>query len=102
MAHEYIYLLHSEVTEGYKIGRTANISQRLKALKRSRTIGCSDSSIKQIAVWEVTDSYTLERELHNLLGNYRRQGEWFALDALGLQRLHGRMSTFEKHLINYL
>lgn len=70
----YVYLIHENMNDSYKIGRTKNISTRSKLF-----------SIKLPFDWQFeeiieTDACVyLEKELHNKFSEKRINGEWFTL-----------------------
>lgn len=68
----YVYLIHAEGTNRYKIGRSNNPVSRLETLK-----GQSPYPLKIIlSVW-TPDSVTSELYLHEKYREYRIYGEWF-------------------------
>ena len=69
----YVYILHNNLGEGYKIGITANIHQRFKALEVGTKATC-------IGYWSSENYKNLEAFLHNLYTPARvPQSEWFML-----------------------
>ena len=71
----YVYILRNLLGEGYKIGITANIHQRFKALE----VG---SKAKCIGYWSSENYKNLESFLHGLYTPARvPQSEWFMLNA---------------------
>ncbi len=70
----YVYILRNLLGEGYKIGITANIHQRFKALE----VG---SKAKCVGYWSSENYKNLESFLHGLYTPARvPQSEWFMLN----------------------
>ena len=70
----YVYILRNMLGEGYKIGITANIHQRFKALE----VG---SKAKCVGYWSSENYKNLESFLHGLYTPARvPQSEWFMLN----------------------
>lgn len=70
----YVYVILAGETELYKIGRTNNLSRRMKAIKEE----CG-KSIALLFSFETNDMIELERRLHKRFRNAWQHGEWFAL-----------------------
>lgn len=69
----YVYILQNLLGEGYKIGITANIHQRFKALEVGTKAHC-------VGYWSSENYKNLEAFLHNLYTPARvPQSEWFML-----------------------
>lgn len=72
----YVYVIQDlEYSKLYKIGRSNNPARRLKEI---RAILPGQSEI--IAILKTEDAATLEWQLHQRYADYRKNGEWFALD----------------------
>jgi hypothetical protein len=75
----YVYILRNRLGEGYKIGITANIHQRFKALEVGTKADC-------IGYWSSENYKNLESFLHGLFTPARvPQSEWFMLSPQQLQ-----------------
>jgi Meiotically up-regulated gene 113 len=72
----FVYLIKDGDTSHYKIGRTKNVTSRLKSLN-IRT----SSPLELIHAIKTKDAIRLEAEFHNYFGARRIKGEWFALSA---------------------
>jgi len=71
----YIYLVHSY--HRYKIGKSINVEQRIKALKTS-----SATPITLIHTIPTDNMVRAEQFLHSLYTPKREHGEWFKLGSL--------------------
>ena len=77
----YVYLVHQENSNLYKIGRTNNLEQRLVVMRSN------NPSIKLVCYVETDYSKILERKLLDRLripikGKQRKvRGEWFELSS---------------------
>jgi hypothetical protein len=75
----YVYILRNRLGEGYKIGITANIHQRFKALEVGTKADC-------IGYWSSENYKNLESFLHGLFTPARvPQSEWFMLSPHQLE-----------------
>ena len=75
----YVYVIRNNLGEGYKIGITANIHSRFKALEVGTKAEC-------IGYWSSPDYKKLEAFLHNLYTPERvPQSEWFMLSKKQLE-----------------
>jgi len=84
-----------------KIGRTLDISQRLKTLQTA------DPSITIIGTLQVKNYIKAERSLHSIFAAYRKDGEWFSLPKDEKERLlaildPNRSSQAPQHLLAML
>lgn len=69
----YVYILQG--SEFYKIGCTAHLDQRMYQI-------CPKLPFATELVWVIPtdDQFALERELHHIFRNERKNGEWFSLN----------------------
>ncbi len=72
----YIYLIHAEGTNRYKIGRSVNPIARAADIQKQ-----SPYQLKIISAWTL-DAPTDEAKLHKRYADWRIFGEWFELDQL--------------------
>ena len=72
MKLEYVYLISADNNQ-YKIGRTKNLSKRLKQIRTA----CPNAKIEHY--WEVEDSHSWEKRLHHMLFQFKihPRHEWF-------------------------
>ena len=68
----YIYLLHLEGFDFYKIGISQNVPSRLKQMKT--LVPFNISRVKTIHIENYRD---VEKQIHSKLDRYRYKGEWF-------------------------
>ena len=74
----YIYLLKSNKKDMLKIGKTANLEQRMKSFEScSRHLGIEDESFTYLRIIEVHKYDKLETLLHKKFKDKRVIGEWF-------------------------
>lgn len=71
----YIYLLHGEGTNWYKIGISAQLTRRVKVIGSK-----SPFPIVRVAAYDVEDMKDAEAWWHETFAHKRTHGEWFALD----------------------
>lgn len=68
----YVYLIHAEGTDRYKIGRSVNPVVRLEQLK-----GQSPYPLRIIECFWSPDAIADEIGIHKMFAEYRAHGEWF-------------------------
>lgn len=73
-APECIYVIGSAGSSLVKIGRTANIANRLAALQRM-------SPVQLTVMWTHTGGHELETYLHRCFRSRRCHGEWFDFES---------------------
>lgn len=69
-----VYVIRAGQSNLYKIGRTTNISRRLRQLQ---TMNSQQLSVVKLI--QCHDAIAVEKTLHQKFSLYRRQGEWFEL-----------------------
>lgn len=91
--HRYIYIIHQENTDFYKIGYSQNPEQRLRELQTG-----SPFQLRLIEIYEVTSDNApyFENKIHGWLSFNRLQGEWFSLSNILLGRLKRRIEYLHK------
>ena len=69
----FIYFVHADGTDRYKIGLTNNLDRRMKELNGKQ------SAYKNLLQWsiEVSDMRSAEKDLHDRFHSRRVNGEWF-------------------------
>ena len=74
----HLYIIQSDKTGDFKIGRSKNPQRRLKQLQTG-----SPHRLKLLLI--VENQGTIEKKLHRRLQKYRsrRNGEWFDFDCAG-------------------
>jgi hypothetical protein len=70
---ESVYLINAKTTNTYKIGRSATVNDRIKAIQTS-----NGYKIILIKTFDCLNCKMLEKRLHNLFKINRMQGEWFS------------------------
>lgn len=70
-----VYLIRVPETNCYKIGRTANLDNRFKALQSA-----SPHDLELVAFCTTEDMYKTESYLHERFDEQRVKGEWFELE----------------------
>jgi len=76
----YLYIIHAEGSNKYKIGITSrDPNQRLKELQ---TASPSELSIKKL--YNFRDPIAMEKFIHDRLDRFKTVGEWFELDELNI------------------
>ena len=81
----YIYVLENAPQGNFKIGRSSNMQQRLRALSGSNTGG---NKIIRCAVSDPTYLYTIEHIVQDKFSRNRIEGtEWFLSNDLSFQEI---------------
>lgn len=81
----YIYVLENAPQGNFKIGKSSNMQQRLRALSGSNTGG---NRIVRCAVSDPTYLYTIENIIQNKFALNRIEGtEWFVGEGLSFQEI---------------
>lgn len=81
----YIYVLENAPQGNFKIGKSSNMQQRLRALSGSNTGG---NRIVRCAVSEPTYLYTIENIVQNKFASNRIEGtEWFVGEGLSFKEI---------------
>lgn len=71
---KYVYILHNQVTNLYKIGITDNIKRRIMQLT-----GACGVELQQVFAIKTELANDIEATLHRIFAPYRQEGEWFAI-----------------------
>ena len=71
----WVYLLHAQGTNRYKIGRTANPIRRYQELKKQ-----SPYPLTILQSFQTMNMVLDEKYLHELFNKYKAHGEWFETD----------------------
>lgn len=69
------YIVYSEQSGLYKIGKTTHFYSSERHTGRLTTLQVSDPSIIPVAIFEAD----IETQLHRKYHDYRKKGEWFSL-----------------------
>ena len=85
---EYIYVIKSSIY--YKIGKTTNIKQRMRALQYANPI-----KIELKIIQEISHCITRERDIHDRFDSKRIRGEWFRLTKKDIKDLQRLVSIFK-------
>lgn len=90
----YIYVLENAPQGNFKIGKSSNMQQRLRALSGSNTGG---NRIVRCAVSDPTYLYTLEIIVQNKFALNRIEGtEWFVGEGLSFQKIVSEVNKLFK------
>jgi hypothetical protein len=84
----YIYILHIDGFNYYKVGISQNVPSRKKAIQ---TLVPFD--IETIRVINVEGYRNIEKEIHNELNEYRYKGEWFNCDIDIINKIFDRYDS---------
>lgn len=80
----YVYLIHAQGTNRYKIGLTTrSVQARLSELNSSQ----SPYPLELLEVIETDNVTETEGYLHERFANYRVHGEWFEFDSKALKKV---------------
>lgn len=79
----YVYLIQSP-TGAYKIGRTANPTDRMKTFSVKLPF-----EVEYVCVIQTEDMLGLENQLHNQFAHLRINGEWFQLSPDDVEYIKG-------------
>jgi predicted GIY-YIG superfamily endonuclease len=90
----YVYLIKSSETSYYKIGYSANPSQRLKQLQT----GCPDELL-MIETFQSQHARRIEYALHNSYSHARKHNEWFDLAIEDEVKFKSLCESIESNLI---
>lgn len=71
---KYVYILHNQVTNLYKIGISDNVRRRIMQLT-----GACGVELQQVFAIKTESANEIEATLHNIFAPYRQEGEWFAI-----------------------
>lgn len=89
----YIYLVHAQSTNRYKIGRSVNPIARLEQLK-----GQSPYPLQIVECFWTPDAIADEKYLHESLASIRVHGEWFEFSVLTEDELEQLNTVFPEEL----
>ena len=73
----FVYILHAEGTNRFKIGYSADPEKRCQSVSQQ-----SPFSIVLIHSYPSDNAYRDEQKLHNMFSNRRVHGEWFCFDSI--------------------
>lgn len=75
---QHLYIIQSDVTGAFKVGRSKNVQKRLKQLQ-------TGSPYKLKLILELKHQGYIEKQLHEILKTHkcRKNGEWFEFTATG-------------------
>jgi hypothetical protein len=80
----FVYIISHPRFMGYlKIGRAFNPESRLAGYQT----GCPERAYRLDYAVYFEDCYAVERDIHAMLGNWREQGEWFAVPRYAAEAL---------------
>lgn len=72
--NRFVYILHAEGTDFYKIGTSFKPESRISGVQN----GCP-FRVRLAQKFECGDPELIERSIHHFLKDQRQRGEWFAL-----------------------
>jgi hypothetical protein len=93
VAGEVVYLIGSSTSRLVKIGRTKNVSARLRSIRNM-------SPAPLEVQWTTPGGYALEAHLHCTLARYRAHGEWFDFGSEDPLELIGPAVSAYHHGVN--
>jgi len=88
--NDWVYVLYNPLSKQTKIGRTTNLSNRMRSLRSQSGIDYKLLIAIDLEAGYDENSKTLEGFLHNHYEDYRNIGEWFTLslrDILAIRSL---------------
>ena len=90
---DYIYLIesYSEHETIYKIGFSKDPDKRIKELKTG-----NPSKLSILYRFPTTHKRKIETSLHNLYSHKRKDGEWFDLNSVDVDKFEERCRILEK------
>ena len=82
----YIYFVHADGTNRYKIGLTVDLDRRMRELNGKQ------APFENKLLWsiEVSDMRSAEKDLHDMFSNRRVNGEWFVFNESELDEVGGK------------
>jgi len=86
MESGYIYFVHADGTNRYKIGLTVDLDRRMRELNGKQ------APFENKLLWsiEVSDMRSAEKDLHDMFSNRRVNGEWFVFNESELDEVEGK------------
>ena len=92
MESGYIYFVHADGTNRYKIGLTVDLDRRMKQLNGKQ------APFENKLLWsiKVSDMRSAERDLHDTFSSRRVNGEWFTFNANELDEVKGKYNQTSK------
>jgi len=92
----YVYLIHMETTNNYKIGKSVDVAKRLCSLQ----VG-SPYKLNVVTKILAHNPIATESFIHQLFGNYKLSGEWFNISSVEIKDLVGtfnRLDIYSLHI----
>ena len=88
----YIYFVHADGTNRYKIGLTVDLDRRMKQLNGKQ------APFENKLLWsiKVSDMRSAEKDLHDTFSSRRVNGEWFTFNANELDEVKGKYNQTSK------
>jgi hypothetical protein len=80
----YVYIIKPVHANVYKIGETTDLERRLKTLRRK-----FDFDLEVVYSVMVENSFHTEHRIQMLVSKFHLGGDWFALDAVTLNKVIG-------------
>lgn len=84
-----VYVIKVQNSSKYKIGRTINIKKRIKQFSTGNPF-----NIKLLYFIETINYKKLEKNLHNILKQFRIKGEWFNFEDNDLVELESAIAQY--------
>ena len=86
MESGYIYFVHADGTNRYKIGLTVDLDRRMRELNGKQ------APFENKLLWsiEVSDMRSAEKDLHDMFSTRRVNGEWFVFNESELDEVEGK------------
>ena len=86
----YVYLIHAEHTNLYKIGRTSDVQRRFRELSATK----GPHEYKLLKAVATKDCVETEKKMHHTFARFRRNGEWFELKKTDLKNAKKMMDKY--------
>lgn len=96
---EYVYILTSKRyfrANLFKIGKTIDLKNRLSTYNTGNAL--DEDQHFYIATIKTTDGKALEKQLHNLLANYKHNKEWYNINSYSLLQIVNFVNTQQDQL----
>lgn len=94
-----IYLLNQESTTLYKIGKTKNITRRIKQLQTGAAFDLRLSYSQEV---NPRFEAQIESTLHRRYNSYKTKGEWFDFDTVSLEDVISTIKTVVQSVTDVL
>lgn len=87
----HVYIIRTEGTNFYKIGRTKNVEQRIYSLRTANPY-----PVEVVLACRIDEAFKVEAYLHYKLQRYSIRGEWFELPKDILDKIKDKLYVLDK------